>query len=124
VKPTVQTLIQPTKTYLNQNNFIFFLENVTFCQNSCIFVQQRNKNSMQKFTRKYQKFMKELRVAQVTFDSNPTPKNLKSLSLLKAIKWSDSERYSANYLRANKPSIKSARVTYSQVPSFFSVNLI
>lgn len=87
-------------------------------------MQQRNKNSMQKFTRKYQKFMKELRVAQVTFDSNPTAKNLKSLSLLKAIKWSDSERYSANYLRANKPSIKSARVAYSQVPSFFSVNLI
>lgn len=79
---------------------------------------------MQKFTRKYQQFLKELRVAQVAFDSKPTAKNLKTLSSLKAIKWTDSTRYSANYLKASKPSIKGAKVAYSQVPSFFSLNLI
>jgi hypothetical protein len=87
-------------------------------------VQQRNKNSMQKFTRKYQQFLKELRVAQVTFDSKPTAKNLKALSLLKAIKWSDSQRYSANYLRATKSTLKNTRTVYSQVPSFFTNSLI
>jgi hypothetical protein len=87
-------------------------------------VQQRNKNSMQKFTRKYEQFLKELRVAQVTFDSKPTAKNLKALSLLKATKWSDSTRYSANYLRGNKKSILNSRNAYSNVPVFFSKTLI
>jgi len=79
---------------------------------------------MQKFTKKYQQFLKELRVAQVTFDSNPTAKNLKSLSALKSIKWSDSTRYSANYLKENKKAITSSRNAYSNVPVFFSKTLI
>ncbi len=87
-------------------------------------MQQRNKNSMQKFTKKYQQFLKELRVAQVTFDSKPTAKNLKALSLLKATKWSDSTRYSANYLKGNKKAITSSRSAYSNVPVFFSKTLI
>lgn len=87
-------------------------------------MQQRNNNSMQKFAKKYQQFLKELRVAQVTFDSKPTAKNLKVLSLLKGTKWSDSTRYSAHYLRVNKATLKNTRTVYSQVPSFFTNNLI
>lgn len=83
-------------------------------------MQQRNKNSMQKFTRKYQQFLKELRVAQVTFDSKPTAKNLKALSLLKAIKWSDRERYSANYLKVNKSHKTKAKTSYGRLAMFFS----
>jgi hypothetical protein len=83
-------------------------------------VQQRNKNSMQKFTRKYEQFLKELRVAQVTFDSKPTAKNLKKLSDLKAIKWTNATRYSAYYLKLNKMRLAKTKTSYGKLAMFFS----
>ena len=75
---------------------------------------------MQKFSKKYLKFWKELRTAQANYTVKPSEKNLKQLTLLKSIKWTDSTRYTKAYLKENKASMDRARITYQAVPSFFN----
>jgi len=75
---------------------------------------------MQKFTKKYLKFWENLRIAQAKFAINPSEKNLKKLTDLKSIKWTDSTRYTKSYLNFNKAQMERARATYQTFPDFFN----
>lgn len=75
---------------------------------------------MQKFTKKYLKFWENLRIAQAKFTVTPNKKNLKELTDLKSIKWTDSTRYTKAYLKDNKAQMERARLTYQSVPTFFN----
>lgn len=75
---------------------------------------------MQKFTKKYLKFWDNLRIAQAKFTIKPSKKNLKELTDLKSIKWTDSTRYTKAYLKENKAQMERARATYRPVATFFN----
>ena len=75
---------------------------------------------MQKFTKKYLKFWENLRIAQAKFTIEPSKKNLKELTALKSIKWTDSTRYTRAYLKENKAHMERARATYQSVPTYFN----
>jgi hypothetical protein len=83
-------------------------------------VQEQQRNSMQKFSKKYLKFWENLKKAQAKYSIEPSEKNLKKLTSLKAIKWTDSTRYTNAYLKENKASMDKARLAYQGVPNFFN----
>jgi hypothetical protein len=75
---------------------------------------------MQKFSKKYLQFWEKLRIAQAKYAIEPSEENLKELTLLKNVKWTDSTRYTKAYLKENKASMDRARKTYRAVPVFFN----